>query len=193
MVIGRAPGWYLQVGMQRGAPVCKCVLCGCTRNTVPIDGYHVPCCKGRARLFFSFFKKKKKERKKEVWLKLESVCCHSQHSRLHCKRQGNVTTPSWWGIYFILLFLFFGGEEASRDLTWNPLVAHLVYLSKLLFLWPAQQLAGVPAWPSGGKYISRQGIRNSLLEPHSHFKHFLINLHHVWVTELHVSARLSGF
>ena len=148
---GTSPSWWVQrlshgdwpsprlifAGWNaKGAPVYKCVLCGCTRSAVPIDDNHVPCCKGRARLFFSFFKKK-------VWLKLDSVCCHSQHSRLHCKRQGNVTTPSWWGIYFILLFfLFFGGEEAFRDLTWNPLIAHLVYLSKLQFIWSAQQLAG---------------------------------------------------
>ena len=135
MVIGRAPGWYLQVGMQKG-PLCTSVCCVAVLGVLfPLTTTMFHVVKGGHVYSFLFLKK--------VWLKLDSVCCHSQHSRLHCKRQGNVTTPSWWGIYFILLFfLFFGGEEAFRDLTWNPLIAHLVYLSKLQFIWSAQQLAG---------------------------------------------------
>lgn len=113
MVIGQAHSWYLQAGMQRGAPMYKCVWrVSYAQNTVPIDYCYVPCFKRRARL--TFF---------EVWLKLDSVAAMANTADC-TERQSNVTSFSWPEHF---------GEE-YHILTLNPPhVTHLVYLSKLLF------------------------------------------------------------
>lgn len=148
---GTSPSWWVQrlshgdwpsprlifAGWNaKGAPVYECVLCGCTRSAVPIDDYHVPCCKGRARLFFSFFKKKC------GW---NSTLFAATANTAGCTVKDRATSPLLHDEGFILFYYFFyflGGRKLFVIWREIPSIAHLVYLSKLQFIWSAQQLAG---------------------------------------------------
>lgn len=96
---------------KEGSPAYKCVARLHTILFPLTTMLHVE--KGRAR--FTFFW--------EVWLKLDSLCCHSQHSRLHWKieqrHQFLLTRKIWRKV----------STFSAKILT----LAHLVYLSRLQF------------------------------------------------------------